>query len=187
MKRFIFSFTLVFLLCGFAYAESDGFSVSSGSSMYPLWQNFSNSSPMHWAKVISSDPSINRMTIAGYDGKIYFDKKPSVGDSFFIPHGAFNAAAWGYGGRINDAVKCVYCEQPAPKETTKEIEENISPATSSSQTNVNIYCLPGSLPYYYNEPKPYLPPTNWSSHKVYGTIGTIPGVNTGVNCQRGSK
>lgn len=189
MIRFsaFFAMAIALAFSGAVFAGG-GFSVSSSSSPGMQSQTFANSSGDNYAKVVFADPSVNRVLITGNDGKIYYDRKPEAGDYMYIPQGGYKASAWG-SSNVNAAVKFTYCSS-SPINATSPSFSGLHPAPQPSQsessvTEASSVVVGGyGYPYYgyeYDDSRirPYLPPTDWSSHKTYGTIGKFgdPGVN----------
>ena len=189
MIRFsaFFAMAIALAFSGAVFAGG-GFSVSSSSSPGMQSQTFANSSGDNYAKVVFADPSVNRVLITGNDGKIYYDRKPETGDYMYIPQGGYKASAWG-SSNVNAAVRFTYCSS-SPINASSPSFSGLHPApkppkSESSVTEANSGVVGGyAYPYYGYEYddygiRPYLPPTDWSSHKTYGTIGKFadPGFN----------
>lgn len=189
MIRFsaFFAMAIALAFSGAVFAGG-GFSVSSSSSPGMQSQTFANSSGDNYAKVVFADPSVNRVLITGDDGKIYYDRKPEAGDYMYIPQGGYRASAWG-SSNVNAAVRFSYCSS-SPINATSPSFSGLHPSPKPSQsessvTEASSVVVGGyGYPYYgyeYDDSRirPYLPPTDWSSHKTYGTIGKFadPGFN----------
>ena len=181
MIRFsaFFAIAIALAFSGAVFAGG-GFSVSSSSSPGMQSQTFANSSGDNYAKVVFADPSVNRVLITGNDGKIYYDRKPETGDYMYIPQGGYKASAWG-SSNVNAAVKFSYCSSSPINASSPSFSglhpSPETPKSESSVTEANSGAVGGfGFPYYGYEYddygiRPYLPPTDWSSHKTYGTIG----------------
>ncbi len=161
MRKVLIAFILALMpvLC---FASEAAITISSSNAIEGRYLQFQNNSGKPYASIISLDPNVNRFRVVDLTGKVYYDKKPDLHDSFYLPDGTYQAAAWSGSGLTTDSAVTFDFTDEAPsvaepvQNAVNDPESNYMPS-ANSYYNYDYY----GLPYYYyqNSPRPYLPPT----------------------------